>query len=549
MSAMAMALNSEATPRKSVFTLIKVGVGVCLTLQSTWGVFAQNLPGQAEIVDPANNPLTKLGVTTLPGVRTSITYSNNLSLQPRDLAQAGFRLEVSPYILAAANTPSAQGYVYYAMRNFYRTAGPNGAEFDSPKHDFRSNGKIQLINEFLYLKGSAYTFNVNSINFSPTSFDPATVITRSSSIQGVNLSPYIQSRFGNFADYSLGYSYGQTSISGANLVSRDNRFTGSAASGSEFNRWGWSWNGENQERSFNGQRFLRNSSTGIAYWIPTENLKIGASIRYSQIDGFVNQKGKDNGYGPGFAIDYAPSARTKLKLTGSAEYFGNTGDMTFVHESGRLSVVGGYEKSVLSSNDATLLNQNPSFLGSSAANEGGLSPAFRNFVSNSLYAKYGVLTGVGLVDSAYVSRSGGKLAISYKLSPLSTASLSYFNFTSSTRTQTVNPSFGGTSVLAASLPVAGTFYGTLHTEAVSLNVIVGLDATSKLSFTLDALDNNFVSILRRFKVASFATTYSTKVSPSSTASFGLRHTELIGTGYQANSYSENAVFGAIDMRF
>jgi uncharacterized protein (PEP-CTERM system associated) len=549
MSAMAMALNSEATPRKSVFTLIKVGVGVCLAFQSTLGVYAQNLPGQAEIVDPANNPLSRIGVTSLPGVRTSITYSDNLNLQTKGVNQAGFRLEVSPYILAAANTSSAQGYVYYAMRNFYRTAGPNGAEFDSPKHDFRSNGKIQLLNEFLYLKGSAYTFNVNSINFSPTSFDPATVVTRSNSVRGFNISPYIQSRFGNFADYSVGYSFGQSSISGANLVSRDNRFTGSASSGSEFNRWGWSWTGENQERTFNGQSFVRNSSTGIAYWIPNETLKIGASLKYSQIDGFVNQKGKDNGYGPGFAIDYAPSARTKLKLTGSAEYFGNTGDMTFVHESGRLSVVAGYEKSVLSSNDATLLNQNPSFLNSSVANDGGLSPAFRNFVSGSLYARYGVLTGVGLVDSAYVARSGGRVSLSYRLSPLSTTSLSYFNFTSATRTQTVNPSFGGTSVLATSLPISGTFFGTLQSEAISLNMSLGLDATSKLSFTLDALDNQYVSILRRYKVRSYATTYSTKVSPSSTASFGLRHTEQIGTGYEASSYSENAIFGAIDMRF
>jgi uncharacterized protein (PEP-CTERM system associated) len=549
MSAMAMAQNSEASLHFKSFQINRLAFCVCLSMQAATPLFAQNLPGQAEIVDPANNPLSRIGVTTLPGVRSSITYSDNLGLRTKGLTQAGFRLEVSPYILAAANTSSAQGYVYYALRNFYRTAGPNGAEFDSAKHDFRSNGKMQLLGDFLYLKGSAYTFNVNSINFSPASFDPATVVTRPNSVRGFNVSPYIQSRFGNFADYSLGYSFGQTSISGANLVSRDNRYTGSASSGSDFNRWGWSWAGENQERSFNGQNYIRNSSTGIAYWNPNETIKVGASLKYSQIDGFVNQKGKDNGFGPGFAIDYVPSARTKLKLSGSAEYFGNTGDLTFVHESGRLSVVAAYEKSVLSSNDATLLNQNPSFLNSSVATESGLSPAFRNFVASSLYARYGVLSGVGLVDSAYVARSGGRVSLSYRLSPLSTTSLSYFNYTSSTRVETVNPGLGGTGVLAASLPVSGTFFGTLQTEAISLNLSLGLDATSKINFTLDAIDNRYVSILRRYKVRSYATTYSTKVTPSSTASFGLRHTEQIGTGYEASSYSENAIFGAIDMRF
>jgi hypothetical protein len=138
-----MVLNSEALLQPKNFKQNFLWVCVVSALQVSLGVQAQGLPGQSEGIDPANNPLTRQGLTSLPGVRTSVTYSDNISLRPKGTEQGGFRLEVSPYILAAANTSVAQGYVFYSLRNFYRTAGPQGAEFDSPRHDLRSNGRIQ----------------------------------------------------------------------------------------------------------------------------------------------------------------------------------------------------------------------------------------------------------------------------------------------------------------------------------------------------------------------------------------------------------------------
>jgi uncharacterized protein (PEP-CTERM system associated) len=546
---MAMALNSEALLQPKRFKQNFLWVCIVCALQAHMNIQAQALPGQTDIIDPVNNPLTRPGISTLPGVRTSISYSDNISLSPKGAELGGFRVEVSPYILAAANTSVAQGYVFYSMRNFYRTAGPQGAEFDSPRHDLRSNGRIQLVEGLLYLRGSAYTFNVNPINFAQNSFDPATSPTFNNRVQGFNIAPSIENRLGNFASYTAGYSYGQSAIVGSGLTSGDARFTGSATSGSEFNRWGWSWNGENQNRTFGGRNYERNTSTGILYWVPSETFRIGASVKYSQIDGFVNTKGKDRGYGPGVALDWAPSGRTRVKLTAASEYFGNTGDLYISHDAGRFSINAVYEKSVLSSNDATLLNQNPSFLNNSIAGFGAQSATFRNYVTDSLYARYGVLTGLGIVDSAYVARDGGRVALSYKLSPLSTTNLSYLDYKSSTQTSTSNPSIGGTSVTGTAFPLSGVFYGNVHTTGVSFNVTLGLDAASKLIFSFDEFDTRFLSIARRNVIRSISSSYSTKVSPTTTATVGIRHAEQNGTGYQATSYGENAVFGAIDMRF
>jgi uncharacterized protein (PEP-CTERM system associated) len=550
MSAMAMVLNSKETiqPRR----LRKKTLGVCIAtaLLTNLNSYAQNLPIQTDSSDPTVNTLNKPGVSSLPGVRTSVTYSDNLLSASRGAEQGGFRLEVTPYILAVANSAVMQGYVFYAMRNFYRTAGPQGAEFDGPRHDLRSNGRLQVIDGLLYLKGSAFTYNVNPINFAQSSFDPAATTSSNNRVQGFTISPFFENRLGNFATYSGGYSYGQSTLVQSGLTSVNSVFTGSIASGASFNRWGWSWGGENQNRSFGGRNYERNTSTGILYWVPNENFRVGASLRYSQIDGFVNTKGKDRGYGPGIALDWVPSSRTRLKLTANAEYFGNTGDFYFNHDFGRFSINAAYEKSVLSSNDATLLNQNPTSITSAFSNFGADSAVYRNYVNDSLFARYGVLSGLGVVDGAYVARDGGRISLAYKLSPISTAGISYSDVKSSTQISTTNPSVGGISVTGTVLPLSGVFFGNVHTTGINTSVSLGLDAASKVVFSFDSFDTRFLNIGRRNQIRAISGTYSTKVSPSTTASVGIRRAGQTSTaGAQETQSVDNSVFGALDMRF
>jgi uncharacterized protein (PEP-CTERM system associated) len=508
---------------------------------------ATTLASEATQIKPDQE---RRGVTILPGVRNSITYSDNLNIDATGLKQGGFRFEVAPYVFATADSAEAQGFLYYSLRNFYRTTSDKGPGFDDPRHDLRSSGRLRIIDNFLYVRGNAFTYNINPINLSLNSFDPATVRTFDNRFQGFTVAPYIENSLGNFANYNLGYSYGRTSISGFPTVTLDQRLTGNLKSGTAFNSWGWEWDGFRQARSFGtATTFGRNTSTGILYWVVNEEFRVGASARYSQIDGFTNRDGKSSGYGPGLALDYSPSKSTKVKATINKEYYGTTGDFALTHSTPRFSITSAYEKSVLTSSEATFLNQNPNATSAIAAIDGNYSSAYRNFVSQSLYARYGVQAGLGVVDGAAVQRNGGRISSYYNLSPLSKVDLQYQRFKSVTQTTTVNPGLGGFSVVSLSIPLAGQFIGTSVSTGVSAGLEIGLDSRSKFNFKYEYYDNNFLSVARRISLKSVSSTYTTKVSIDTTATVGLRHTAQSGSGFQTSSYSENSMFGALDIRF
>jgi hypothetical protein len=545
------------------FTFLKsicnFGCLLCVVSAQTWAQVAPvaaplggggpgaSLAADATQIKPDQE---RRGVTILPGIRNSVTYSDNLNIDAAGLKQGGFRLEVAPYVFATADTAEAQGFLYYSMRNFYRTTSPTGSGFDDPRHDLRSSGRIRVIDNLLYINGNAFTYNINPINLSLNSFDPATVQTFNNRFQGFTVAPYIESNLGNFANYNVGYSYGRTSIVGFPTVTSDQRVTGNLRSGTSFNRWGWEWDGFRQARSFGtGTTFGRNTSTGILYWVINEELRLGGSVRYSQIDGFTNRDGKSSGYGPGLALDYAPSKSTKLKATINKEYFGTTGEVSLTQSTPRLSINTAFEKSVLTSSEATFLNQNPNATSAIAASEGTYSSAYRNYIGQSLYSRYGVLAGLGVVDGAAVQRQGGRVTTTYKLSPLSKFDVQLLRYKNVTQTTTSNPGLGGFSVVNLTIPLAGQFIGTSVLAGASVGLELGLDSRSKFNFKYEYYDNNFLSVARRIGLRSFSSTYTTKVSIDTTATFGLRHTEQTGSGFQTSSYSENSMFGALDIRF
>jgi uncharacterized protein (PEP-CTERM system associated) len=532
--------------RKTVLCLLILGMfqPVCLVMAQA------SLPGVADTEDPSKNPLNKPGTTMLPGVRTSVTYSDNLNLNIKSEAVGGFRVEVAPYILAAVNTASVRGYAYYASRNFFRTAGVEANQFGAPRHDFLTNGRYQLIPAFLSLQGSAFMYDVNPINFGVTSADIGNIFLYPRRVQGYSIGPIAEGQLGAFATYSGGFSYGQTGLKGVDVNQSSRTINGAVKSGSSFNRWGWEWNGLNQVRDFaSGGTFERNQSNGILYWVPNESLRVGGSIRYSQISGFSSNTGKNSGYGPGIAVNWNPSTLTQLKFNASAEYFGTTGELSITHSTPRFTFDGFYERGSLNSSNATLLNQNPTAFTRTGDGTSAASTQFQNYVTDSLYNRYGVLSGLGVVDSAFVRRDGGRLSMTYKLTPLSKVSLGYFDIKEATQIATSNPALGGASVAGTVLPSSGVFAGEVARKGISLTSEIAFDARSKLGISLNGYTNNFPSVGREQKVVSLSTIYSTRISPSATALVGLRHAELSGRGYQAVSYGENSVFGAVDMRF
>jgi uncharacterized protein (PEP-CTERM system associated) len=490
----------------------------------------------------------KRGLTFLPGVRSTVTYSDNLNQGASGSANGGFRTEISPYVFASINNDKGVGQAYLSLRNFYQSSAPSG--FYTNRIDFRGNGTFDLYNRWLFLESSGFAYNVSPLTFGSAAFDSASVPTFNYRFQGYNLAPYIRGNWGSFAEYKAQYSHGFSEITGFASSRTDQRLIGNVSSGSQFNRWGWSWDGLSQTRKIQGSpiSYGRQTSTATAYIYPTEGLRLGASIRYEQIDTLFNKAGKDNGFGPGASIDWTPSTRTGIRGSVFKQYYGTTGQLGITHRLERLSFNLAYDKAVITGNDASFLNIDPQSLFSAGGYAATLNPIYRSLVANALYGSYGVPIGLGVVNDAYVLRQGGSAGVSYLLAN-GTISAIYSDLTRETLIRTYDPALGGLSVTGSAVAANGVFIGLVKTQALTLDWDYKLDSRSRWNNRIIFSDNHFPSQLRGSKRAQYQSTFSTRITPDTTASFGLRRTEQIGTGFNSTSFDENSVFSTLDVRF
>jgi uncharacterized protein (PEP-CTERM system associated) len=486
--------------------------------------------------------------TFLPGVRSSLSYSDNLSLRSDGNKVSGFRIETSPYVFASINNDQGVGQAYLSLRNFYQSSAPSG--FYTGRIDLRGNGTFNLYDRWLFLEGSGFAYTVNPLTFGPIAFDAAALPTYTTRYQGFTVAPYIAGNWGTIADYKGQYSFGSSEIVGFSSRRTSERLSGFLKSGSGFNTWGWALQGETSQQKLatSPTAFGRNISTATIYAIPSPSLRLGAALRYEQIDGLFNKRGLDNGIGPGFSADWTPSARTSLQSAVYKQYYGNIGNVGFSHRWERLGFNLSYDKSVITGNDASFLNINQNALFGAAGFDAKLNPIYRSLVGEALYGSYGVPVGLGVVSDAYVLRNGGSVGLSYLLSS-GFISLTASDVTRDTLIRTFDPILGGLSVAGAAIPASGSFVGVVKTKALVLDWEYKLDSRSKWRTQFTYSDSIFPNIARTTNRTSYQATYSTRVTPETTASFGLRRVAQKGTGYQSSNYDENSVFSTLDVRF
>jgi uncharacterized protein (PEP-CTERM system associated) len=490
----------------------------------------------------------KRGLTFLPGVRSTVAYSDNVGLNANGTRQNGFRLEASPYVFASINNEQGTGQAYLALRNFYQSAAPAGTY--TGRIDFRGNGTANLYDRWLFLEGNGFAYNVNPLNFGPIAFDAATVPSYNFRFQGFTLAPYVAGSWGTLADYRGQYSYGSSEITGFTSQRIDQKLSGKLVSGSRFNTWGWGWDGNSQQRTSAGNPFTfhRNISTATVYALPIQGLRIGAALRFEQIDSLFNKEGKDRGFGPGLSLDWTPSTRTSITGSAFQQYFGTTGQLGINHRWERLSFNLAYDKSVITGNDASFLNISPQALFSAGGYAAALNPIYRTLVADSLYSGYGVPVGLGVVNDALVLKSGGSVGLNYLL-PNGFISTTLSNITRETLVRTFDPALGGLGIAGASVALDGTFVGLVKTRAISLDWEYKLDSRSKWKTQIALSSNDFPNLQRNVRRSNFQATYSTRVTSETTASFGVRRFEQKGKGFNATTFDENSVFSTLDVRF
>lgn len=482
--------------------------------------------------------------TVLPGVRTTFTVSDNLRRGGTGGSEGGYRLEVEPYVRASAGNRRVQGTLDYSMRAAYSSVDADTTS--GLRHTLSASGNALLVGDWLGVQGSANTFYANTSAFGSLSQDPTSSSVNTTRVSTFSVTPYLQGRWGSFAEYRAQYTLTRTNLSGGgaeNLLARRNeQIQASIASGPQFKRWGWSLQSGASSREYgNGLSLDSTSSTASLFYVFSPELRLGVSATHLYIERLTDEEGDTSGWGPGLSLDWAPNRRTSLRLNLARQYYGNTAYLALAHRSSRWSFGLNYNKAVYSSNNAGILTLNLADLLSADAYSAALNPIFQQLVSAGLINAQDVLLGGGIVNDALVRSNSLTATVGYLL-PRGSLTLSVYRTERATL-------LDSTLFLPASDPLVTSSFGRFETRGVSLGLSMPLDArtTATLSGTtseVKSLDNP-----DKARLSSLAASVSTRLDAKTTVSAGVRRTVQGAAQGNVSGYDENLVFGTVDVRF
>jgi uncharacterized protein (PEP-CTERM system associated) len=537
-------LHSSVYPpsriRSALSLLLLVGTSLALAQTAaspqTSAVPSAELPASGG----SDLPTRKEEIKFLPGVRSTLTYSSNLSKSAG--GSSGFVGEVSPYLDGSIDSDRTKGQVYATLRTFFRTQGGSSA---TP--DVRASGQTALLGDWLWISGNASVFSLATNPLSAVTFDPAAANVTSIQFRQLQLSPYIQGRFGTFADYQARYSIGTSSTNADVVLARlDQRFSGSLKSGPQFNRWGWETNGEVQRRTFdNIPTQNRNSASASVFVLPIPELRVGASVNYDQIGNF-SVNGKTSGTGLGLFADWTPSSRTSVSASAKRLYYGTVGKLGISHRFGFLTGALSYDKNVVTSSDASVLTLSPSALFGAGGFSANLNPVFNQLAAQNLLQSYSSIIGGGVLSDFIVLNNSLSASLGYS-SPINSLVLLGVRSRRDTDATRAQSTF---SFLAPTNPavLSSINLSAFNTNSLSLDWTQNLDSKSSFGIRVSRINietNGAVVAAGKSAVNLIQSTYRTKLTTDTSAIFGLRHTSQKGVV----NFDETAIFGTLDVRF
>ena len=263
-----------------------------------------------------------------PSVGASATLTDNVNQSP-DNKDSALILQVFPgFTLQSEGSRRVEATMSYYLSGVARFGGDDDNDIN---HRLNATGKVELMDDFLFVDANArVSQDLISLVGSPA--DAAINGSNRATTSSYSISPYIQRRFGTFADAEARYT-----VSGVlfeeNVASDllSNEFIASLNSGSRFNTLTWGLN-----YSF---RDVSDRSYGVndtSYTYERADLTLGYALtRKFQLTGNVGHEWieydsalaaannrDDSIWSAGFA--WSPSRRTSIEASMGQRFFGDT---------------------------------------------------------------------------------------------------------------------------------------------------------------------------------------------------------------------------------
>ena len=278
---------------------------------------------------------------------------------------------------------------------------------DSLFSTLNANGKAELVEDFLFIDGSA-TISQQLISLLGSPANATINDTNNAATFSYSISPYIKEHFGNFADAELRYSAtGSIMQTGVANDIYSNTLSGRLDSGREFNYlfWGldFSMRNSNYQGGQNAQ-FNHYGST-LGYDL-THHLRAFGTLGYDSNDYAATPGTATSGRAWTLGMDWTPDRRANIKASFGDSYFGRTYSFDFNYRSAHSVWTANYSDGV-SDISQQLLSVQPLFLwncnGELVIGVGTLPPRTGCVAEGA--APVGSVHAIGLSNGVYVSQT------------------------------------------------------------------------------------------------------------------------------------------------
>ncbi|MDI6745933.1 MAG: TIGR03016 family PEP-CTERM system-associated outer membrane protein [Rhodocyclaceae bacterium] len=265
-----------------------------------------------------------------PSIGIEGTYTDNVNLTANN-RKSDFVTRISPGLRIEGQSARASGNLNYQWQQYVYA---ESSARNNQQKSLAANGRLELVEQWLFLDASHNTSQQAVSAFGTQGVGNELINSNRTEVASYRLSPYIQGRLANVADYQLRYSGTHTSsdsgaLSGGNSATTQ-AWNGQLSGVTPLSLLSWAVNVDNMDIDHSSGFKSQNDRVygTLTYLIvPQVRLSVSAGSESDNYLGGVERKKGTAGVG----IEWAPTERTKVALRKDRRSFGNSYSADFTH--------------------------------------------------------------------------------------------------------------------------------------------------------------------------------------------------------------------------
>lgn len=268
-----------------------------------------------------------------PHLNLRETYTDNVTLAPKGQEQSELVTQINPGVSVSKTGNRLKVNADYTLQtlSYLRDSRRNNIN-----HQLSANANAEWVKDFFYTDASTSISQQNISLLGVQSPDNVNVTGNRADVRTYQISPYIRSRFGNFANYLVRYTHNAVSTSAAGISdSQGDRVNAELNSARAFYKLGWRLlYSKEYTNNTNFQDYEREKFSGELRYLLSRKLNLVGAYGYEN-NSFLTLGPKSEGsfWNAGFV--WTPSIRTKLEARVGRRYFGDTYLLDFSQRSRR----------------------------------------------------------------------------------------------------------------------------------------------------------------------------------------------------------------------